>query len=109
MSKIDVAIYKTGAPLFEAQPIDNGLEAMQAIVGGYIEAINLPEGLVLVCNEEGALRDLPCRFMAARAVGQQAAWTAIAGDFIVCRTKGADFASLKAADYPLLLDLVRAV
>lgn len=110
MTTIDVAIYKAGAPLFEQQSIDNGLEAMQAIVDGYIEAVPLPNGLMLICNEEGNLRGLPTGFAVARAVSaEHAAWTAICGDFLVCRTKGAEFASLKRDDYVQLLTFVRPV
>ena len=38
----------------------NGLEEMQAVVGGYIEAIYPYEDMVaIVCNEEGLINDLP--------------------------------------------------
>ena len=40
--------------------IPEGLESMQAIVGGYIEAVYpFRERIALVCNEEGKLRDMP--------------------------------------------------
>lgn len=42
----------------ELKTIDNTLEAMQAIVGGYIETVNLPGGGILVCNEEGFIKGL---------------------------------------------------
>lgn len=35
------------------------LEAMQSIVGGYIEIVGFTEGNVIVCNEEGRLLGLP--------------------------------------------------
>ena len=36
------------------------LEAMQALVGGYIEIVPLrSDGLELCCNEEGKFKDLP--------------------------------------------------
>ena len=40
--------------------IDTGLEAMQKLVGGYIECVPLNDhGLDLVCNEEGKLKQNP--------------------------------------------------
>lgn len=38
--------------------IDHTLEAMQELVGGYIEAIPLDDEVVIVCNEEGKLMGL---------------------------------------------------
>ncbi len=39
--------------------IDNTLEALQNLVGGYIETLTVFEGAVLIFNEEGRLRGLP--------------------------------------------------
>lgn len=36
----------------------NELEAMQAIVGGYIEVMPIAEGVAIVCNEEGKMNGL---------------------------------------------------
>lgn len=36
--------------------ISNTLEAMQKLVGGYIETVSLPNGLILVMDEEGRLK-----------------------------------------------------
>lgn len=38
--------------------IDHTLEAMQELVGGYIEAIPLDDEVCIVCNEEGKLMGL---------------------------------------------------
>jgi hypothetical protein len=46
-----------GAPKVET--IAKGLEAMQQIVGGYIENVTLEDGIGLICNEEGKLHKLP--------------------------------------------------
>lgn len=35
------------------------LEELQAVVGGYIEIVTLPDRSLLVCHEEGRLRQLP--------------------------------------------------
>ena len=44
------------APVVEDIP--NALKAMQALVGGSIEAIFLPDGYIAVANEEGIMQDL---------------------------------------------------
>ncbi len=44
------------------EDIDNALEALQSIVGGYIEVVPLTFDSVIICNEEGKLRDLPFNF-----------------------------------------------
>ena len=36
----------------------NELEAMQAIVGGYIEVLPIAEDVAIVCNEEGKMKRL---------------------------------------------------
>lgn len=42
--------------------IDHTLEAMQQIVGGYIETFQLDDEVFIVCNEEGKLGGFePCR------------------------------------------------
>lgn len=38
--------------------IENTLEALQGFVDGYIETVNICEDLVVVCNEEGRIRDM---------------------------------------------------
>lgn len=37
---------------------DFSLEEAQKIVGGYIEVVNLTDGNILVCNEEGKLMSM---------------------------------------------------
>lgn len=39
--------------------IPNTLEALQKAVDGYIETVTIASDLVLICNEEGRLLDLP--------------------------------------------------
>lgn len=39
--------------------ISNTLEALQELVGGYIEPIRLRADLAAIVNEEGVLRDMP--------------------------------------------------
>lgn len=35
------------------------LKNLQNIVGGYIETVTVADNLVIICNEEGLIRDLP--------------------------------------------------
>lgn len=39
--------------------MSNSLENLQKYVGGYIEAVALPSGIVVICNEEGKIKHLP--------------------------------------------------
>ena len=39
--------------------VPNTLEALQELVGGYIETVTVATDLVIICNEEGRLMDLP--------------------------------------------------
>lgn len=39
--------------------VSNSLEALQKNVEGYIETITIASDMVIICNEEGRLRNLP--------------------------------------------------
>lgn len=60
----------------------NELEAMQALVGGYIELIFLPEGYIAVANEEGLMQDLE----PSVHIGERV----IVGTVVVAKTDPAD-------------------
>lgn len=65
------------------QDIDPGLEAMQKIVGGSIEAVYpFEEPVALICNEEGKLLNLPLN----RALRDDdgAVYDIISGTFFLC-------------------------
>ena len=38
--------------------IENSLEAKQAFVGGYIEVVDIGNGIDLICNEEGKINGM---------------------------------------------------
>ncbi len=42
--------------------VSDSLENLQKTVGGYIETVTLDNGVVLICNEEGRVRDMPYNF-----------------------------------------------
>ena len=72
--------------------ITDDLKTMQKLVHGYIEAVTLPDNLVLVCNEEGCLLQL--------TLNQHILFGAypIAGPFFVCRRRGNRWVSLTRDD-----------
>ena len=39
--------------------IDNTLEGLQAAVNGYIETVTIADDVVVICNEEGRIRNMP--------------------------------------------------
>ena len=74
-------------PAREVRIIENTLEECQKMVGGRIEIArtsrSFPKDVLLICNEEGLLKDLP-----VNRVG-------ILGTFFFCRRNGEEFDSLK--------------
>lgn len=70
--------------------VENKLEDLQELVGGWLEAFPLMDGLLLICNEEGKLIGLPLN----RVMDGEP----IAGNFFLCRSDGEDFASVTDDD-----------
>ena len=46
----------------QLKDIDNTLEALKDIVGGYIEVVSMEDNILLICNEEGKMQGLPPNF-----------------------------------------------
>ena len=57
MNRIKVFIKKPGQNAYLSY-IDNTLEALQKLVGGFIESVTLSEDLCIICNEEGRILGL---------------------------------------------------
>ena len=70
----------------EVREIEGTLKEMQAIVDGNIEAIYLPDGLVMVCDEEGKIKDKTGNF--------RFGWDYIVGDVFFVGAGEEDFVSL---------------
>ena len=69
----------------------NGLEEMQAVVGGWIEAIYPYEvEVAIVCNEEGLINGLPFNRRVPGGYG------GVFGTFFICGLGEEDFCSLPA-------------
>ena len=51
--------------------ISSDLEAMQALVGGYLQELAISSDVVILCDEEGKLKGKPynCTFRAQNLVG----------------------------------------
>lgn len=75
------------------QEIGGDLESMQAIVGGYIEAVTpFNEPVAIVCNEEGKLQGLPYNRPLVDQSGLP--YDILCGTFFIAGIQGENFASL---------------
>ena len=71
--------------------IEDTLEAKQAIVGGYIETIRLPQDFYIIVNEEGKMKGLePNRMIRGLDM--------LVGTFFITKSYNRDFATLTDAD-----------
>lgn len=84
-------IYRTNGDTETIEPkngTDFSLEELQTIVGGYIECLHLfTDGLLLICNEEGKIINLPRNERATdlvRKCGYDNDY--IVGDVLICKT-----------------------
>lgn len=66
--------------------IQNELEALQAAVGGYIEAITLDYGAVMIVDEEGRLKGKPLNDLASLIAG-----VGIVGAALIVGVDGEEF------------------
>ena len=74
--------------------ISDALENLQKTVGGYIETVTLDNGVVLICNEEARLRDMPYNFTLRRMRGVVTVQNAIFGTVIACGADEDEFADI---------------
>lgn len=66
----------------EVREINDSLKAMQEIVDGLIQPICLEDSVVLVCNDEGKLMDLPANRGLRDERGQ--IYDIVCGTFFLC-------------------------
>lgn len=74
--------------------ISDSLENLQKTVGGHIETVTLDNGLVLICNEEGRIRNMPYNFTLRRMWGVVTVQNVIFGTVIACGADGDEFADI---------------
>lgn len=75
-------IIKTTGKIIETEPsngTDFSLTELQAVVGGFIEVVHLPDGRLMVVNDEGKLNGLPVNPKASELYPD-----IIVGDVLVC-------------------------
>lgn len=85
MEKISILVKEPKKDAYRKE-IDNTLESLQREVGGYIEAATIADGLVLICDEEGKLKNKPANFAFGGDV--------FVGTVILAGSNDEDFASL---------------
>ena len=78
-------IKNPGQPAFIRQ-IDNELSALQDLVGGYIQTVYLPHGVIMIVNEEGKLMGLKPNFQLEHDL--------IVGTAVFVSADGEEFAGL---------------
>lgn len=85
-SKIKCIVKRADEPEGHMTNISNTLENLQRTVDGYIEAVPIRPGLIVICNEDGFINQLPynCRL----------AGHFLFGDIIVCGVDGVDFGDI---------------
>ena len=87
MAKIRVVMCPADRAPYVAYVSDT-LENMQRIVGGYIETYTITTDAVIICNEEGRLRDLPrCKSLWLDSF-------CFCGDCFIAGVKGEEFTDL---------------
>ena len=79
--------------------IENTLKAHQAYVGGLIQAVHISPEIVVICNEEGKLQQLPLN--RARIDNDQVI-DYFVGNILCVRHSGEDFASIEPEDIPII-------
>lgn len=77
--------------------VKNELPELQKLVGGYIETVTLNTDIVLVCDEEGLLKEKK----------QNPALKDIAGDFFLCGIDGDEFRGLTDREIQLVKRLFK--
>lgn len=75
--------------------VNNELEDLQELVGGYIEAVPVSNKYLLVCNEEGKLLN---RCLPNKVVRWDGGTDIIHGDFFFCSECDGDFTSINEND-----------
>lgn len=89
-------VFKEAGKRGEIKTIENELETLQKMVGGYIEAVPFPAGndILLICNEEGKLMKLKPNFTVAYNLKGKEVCDYIVGDVLFVSVDGEEFGSL---------------
>ena len=79
--------------------IENTLKAHQAYVGGLIQAVHLTPEIIVICNDEGKLQQLPVN--RARIDNDQVI-DYFVGNILCVRHSGEEFASIEPEDIEVI-------
>jgi len=85
--RINIYIKEPGKELRRIE-VENTLESLQELVGGYIEQVTVASDLAIICNEEGRLLGLPYN---CESLGK-----AFVGPILFVGVSGEDFADAPA-------------
>ena len=90
-------IYKAPGLPAEVRDVPNTLEALQGLVGGYIETVTVATDAVIICNEEGRLIGLEpnCTLLGVHFVGP----------IVVAGVAGEEFTDLPEDGVKVFLDI----
>lgn len=88
-------VYKEVGKAPQVKEIENTLEALQKAVGGYIEVIGMGGDILMVCDEEGKLKNSPYNFKLGNDF--------IVGNVLFVQSYGEDFTDISDANAELVL------
>ncbi len=99
--KNDIIRIMTKKPegLLEVCEVKNELSIFQDLVKGYIEVVYFPQNILLICNEEGEIMNLPLNLLLEDDI--------IVGDIFFCSMKDDEFDSLSLEQEAMIKDLVK--
>lgn len=90
-----VVIKKVGEQA-QVTEIENTLEALQGIVGGYIEVVAVGGEVLMICNEEGKLNGLEYNFKLGNDF--------IVGNVLFVQAKDEDFTDLSDSNVESIMN-----
>lgn len=102
MQKIKAIVKRADEEYGHMTWISNTLENLQRTVGGYIETVTLPGGVVIICDEEGRIKGKP--FNCVIFQHSMAARVDFYGDIIVVGADADEF-----SDVPIDLKLWKQI
>ena len=85
--KTITGLYKAPGKPIETRTVENSLEALQQLVGGYIETFTIATDCVIICDEEGKLKGKPANFSFAGEL--------FVGPVFICGAWDGDFTDLR--------------
>lgn len=95
---IRVIVKEPGKPA-EAREIENNLETLQELVGGYIEDVRIGSNLLVIVNEEGKLKHLDFNFVLGFDI--------ICGTAVFTASEGEDLSSLTQEQTDFILTCLK--